>query len=247
MLFTHGGYVGSQRVGERSLYLMISVSKLIRGMVKPEEISEPAERAWWLRTLLVLQAPRPVFGALRDDSDDSASARQEPVTAIVFLAGIAAALGAARNQGLLDDPDFDHTLVAVWVIAAGGVQGFFGYWILGAALFAGLSAVGDPGTYRNARHLLAFAAVPLALSLLVVWPLRLAVLGDSVFRAGGDDHGAGAVALDVLEVGLDLWAAALLLLGVRVVHAWSWGRSLAAFGVTIAVLVALAFGVALFA
>jgi hypothetical protein len=224
---------------------MISLSKLVRGMLKPEETSEAAERVWWLRALLVVQAPRPVFGALRDDSDDSASARQEPVTAIVFLTGIAAALGAARNQGLLDDPDFDHTLVAVWVIAAGGVQGFFGYWLVGGALFAGLSAVGDPGSYRNARHLLAFAAVPLALSLVVVWPVRLTVFGDSIFRAGGDDHGAGAMALDALEVALDVWAAALLLLGVRVVHGWSWGRSLAAFGVTIAVLVALAFGLSL--
>jgi hypothetical protein len=195
----------------------------------------------------VLQAPRTVFGALRDDSDAAASARQEPVTAIAFLVGIAAALGAASHQALLDDTDFDRTLVAVWVIAAGGVQGLFGYWILGAALYGGLSAVGQAGTYRNARHLLAFAAVPLALALLVVWPLRLAVFGDDVFRADGDDHGSLAVALDVLQVGLELWAAALLLLGIRVVHAWSWGRSLAAGGVTLAVLVALAFAFSLVA
>ena len=30
-------------------------------------------REWWLRTLLVLQAPRPVFVALRDDTAESAS------------------------------------------------------------------------------------------------------------------------------------------------------------------------------
>ena len=214
-------------------------------MQKPAETSELRERAWWLRTLLVLGAPRAVFGALRDDSDEAASARQEPVTAIVFLAGIAAALGAGRNAALLDDPDFDNTLVAVWVIAAGGVQGLFGYWILGAALYAGLSAVGPPGSYRGARHLLAFAAVPLALTLLVVWPLRLAAFGSDVFRAGGDDDGALALALDALEVALYLWCAGLLLVGVRVVHGWSWRRSLAAFGVTIAVLVALAFAITL--
>jgi hypothetical protein len=216
-------------------------------MLETAETNEAAERAWWWRTLLVLQAPRAVFGSIRNDSDAAAEARQEPVTAIVFLVGIAAALGAASQQALLDDPDFDRTLVAVWVIAAGGVQGIAGYWIVGAALYGGLSAVGPPGTYRNARHLLAFAAVPLALALLVVWPLRLAVFGADVFRAGGDDHGALALGLDVVQVGLDLWAAGLLLLGVRVVHRWSWGRSLAAGGVTVAVLVALAFAFSLVA
>jgi hypothetical protein len=216
-------------------------------MPKPVETSERLERAWWLRTLLVLQAPAAVFGALRDDSDEAAEARQEPVTAIVFLAGVAAALVAARSSTLLNDPDFDNTLVAVWVIAAGGVQGLFAYFILGGALFAGLSAVGDPGRYRHARHLLAFAAVPLTLSLLVVWPVRLALYGGDVFRSGGSDHGAGATALDVLEAALYLWAAGLLLLGVRVVYGWSWGRSLAAFGMTIAVVVALAFAISLFA
>ena len=214
-------------------------------MRKPVESSEPAQREWWLRTLLVLQAPGAVFGALRDDSEEAAEARQEPVTAIVFLAGIAAALGAGRNAGLLDDPDFDNTLVAVWVIAAGGVQGLFGYWVLGAALFAGLSALGEPGSYRGARHLLAFAAVPLVLTLLVVWPVRLAAFGSDVFRAGGDDDGALAVALDAVEVALYVWCAGLLLVGVRVVHGWSWRRSLAVFGVTIAVLVALAFAISL--
>src|SRR3954468_5830302 len=121
-------------------------------METAEEV-EAREREWWLRALVMLQAPRSVFAALRDDSDEAASARQEPVTAIVFLAGMAAALAAARSSALLDDSDFDGTLVAVWVIAAGGVQAFFAYWILGAAIFGGLSGVGDAGRYRNARHL----------------------------------------------------------------------------------------------
>ena len=49
-------------------------------------------RDWWLRALLVLQRPRPVFVALRDDSKESVSDRAEPVLAIVLLAGIAALL-----------------------------------------------------------------------------------------------------------------------------------------------------------
>ena len=63
-------------------------------------------RDWWLRTLLVLQRPRPVFVALRDESRESLSDRAEPVLLIVILAGIAGVLAtrhrraAARRQRL---------------------------------------------------------------------------------------------------------------------------------------------------
>jgi len=49
-------------------------------------------RDWWLRTLLVLQRPRPVFVALREDDPDAVAERAEPVLLIVWLAGIAADL-----------------------------------------------------------------------------------------------------------------------------------------------------------
>jgi hypothetical protein len=44
------------------------------------------EREWLLRAVLVLQRPRAVFAALRDDDDVSAQARQEPIVALVLLA-----------------------------------------------------------------------------------------------------------------------------------------------------------------
>jgi hypothetical protein len=44
-------------------------------------------RDWWLRTLLVLQRPRPVFVALREDDPDVAAERSEPDHLIVWLAG----------------------------------------------------------------------------------------------------------------------------------------------------------------
>ena len=194
------------------------------------------ERAWWLRVLVVLRAPRAVFAALRDDSEAASSARQEPVTAIVFLAGVAAALAAARNAELLDREAFDALLVAVWVIAAGGVQGLAAYWLLGAALYAGLSGVGNAGPFRRVRHLFAYACVPLVAALVVVWPLRLAAFRGDVFRDGGSDEGALARVLDVAEVAAYLWAAVLLLVGVRTVYSWSWGRSLAASGLAVVVL-----------
>src|SRR4051812_48807983 len=115
------------------------------------ETTETRERAWWLRVPLVLGDPRAVFTALRDDSEEAAEARQEPVTAIVFLTGLVAALLAARRGSLLDSGDFDRLLVAVWVIAAGGVQGLVDYWIAGGGGFAGRSGFGEPGRHPGAR------------------------------------------------------------------------------------------------
>ena len=60
-------------------------------------------RDWWLRTLLVLQRPRPVFVALRDDSREAAADRSEPVLLIVLLAGMAIALGSSAGARLADD------------------------------------------------------------------------------------------------------------------------------------------------
>jgi hypothetical protein len=186
------------------------------------------ERAWWLRSLLVLQAPKPVFAALRDDSDDAASARQEPVTAVVFLAGIAGILASGVAGELLDDDDFDRLLVPFWIIFAGAAQGFGSYWIGGGFLHLAVRGLGAPGTYRQARHLLAFAAVPLALSLFLLWPLRLAAHGSDLFRDGGEDSGAANAAFEVGEAAFAAWSLGLLVLGARVVHRWSWGRAVGA-------------------
>ena len=56
------------------------------------------EKAWFLRALLVLQSPRPVFAALRDDSDEAAEARQDAGGAIVWLAGIAVGARDHRRE-----------------------------------------------------------------------------------------------------------------------------------------------------
>jgi hypothetical protein len=190
--------------------------------------TESLEREWWLRSLLVLQAPTPVFAALRDDSDEAASARQEPATALAFLAGIAGILASGVGGGLLDDEDFDRLLVPFWIIFAGAAQGFGAYWIGGGLLHLAVRGVGATGTYRLARHLLVFAAAPLVVSLVLLWPLRLAVHGSDLFRAGGDDSGAADVAFEVGEAAFAVWSLSLLVLGVRVVHRWSWGRSVGA-------------------
>jgi hypothetical protein len=190
-------------------------------------------RDWWLRAALVLQRPRPVFVALRDDSKDSLADRAEPVLAIVLLAGIAAVLASSVAGRLMDDSSYDGLLVAVWAFIAGGLYGMFGYYAFGALLHRSAKALGSQGSYRRARHVVAFAAVPIALSL-VLWPVKLAIYGESLFRTGGSDHGAGVRVFDGLELIFLLWAAALLLVGVRAVHGWTWARAAAASGPVLA-------------
>lgn len=199
------------------------------------------EREWWLRVPAVLLGPRAVFVALRDDSREEVDARQEPVLALVYLAGIAAVLGTSTAGRLLDDPEYDVLLVAVWAVVAGGFYAFAGYWLIGGALYLGARGLGGLGDYRRARHVLAFALVPLALSLLVLWPVELAAFGTDVFRRGGSDDGAAGTAFDVLELAFALWSAGLLLVGVRAVHGWSWWRSLGALGLVALFLTAFAY------
>jgi hypothetical protein len=174
-----------------------------------------------------------VFVALRDDSKDSLADRAEPVLAIVLLAGIAAVLASSVAGRLMDDSSYDGLLVAVWAFIAGGLYGMFGYYAFGALLHGSAKVLGSQGSYRRARHVVAFAAVPIALSL-VVWSVKLAVYGESLFRTGGSDHGAGVRVFDGLELVFLLWAAALLVVGVRAVHGWTWARAAAASGLVLA-------------
>jgi hypothetical protein len=186
-------------------------------------------RDWWLRTVLVLQSPRAVFVALRDDSPKVASARAEPVLMIVWLAGMASVLSTATAGHLMDDHDYDALLVAVWTFLAGGLYGGFAYWAFGGVLHGGVKALGSQGSYRRSRHLLAFAAVPIALSL-VLWPVKVALYGADVFHRGGVDAGGGGTAFGLLSLVFALWSLGLLAIGVRAVHGWTWARTVGAIG-----------------
>jgi hypothetical protein len=194
------------------------------------EASDQSERDWWLRALLVLVSPRPVFAALRDDSDEAADARQEPLAAIVFLGGIGGVLMTTIVGRLMDDPEYDALLIVVWAIVAGALHGIVAYFVVGALALLGARLAGGLDSYRRARHVLGFAAVPLLASL-AVWPVRLAVYGEDTFRTGGADTGSGNAVFEGLELGFLAWALALLAIGVRTVHGWSWPRALAATAV----------------
>jgi hypothetical protein len=186
-----------------------------------------ADREWMLRALLVLQAPRAVFAALHDDSDESAHARQEPVLALLWLAGIAGVLATSVARTLLDDPSRDGIVVAVWAFIGGGMYGALAFWLGGAFLHGASHLLGGQGSYRRARHVVAFACAPIALSLFLLWPIGLAAFGGDLFRSGGSDSGTGGGVIFWAAVAAGLWALILLLIGIRAVHGWTWARSLA--------------------
>jgi hypothetical protein len=198
-------------------------------------------RAWWLRVPATLLSPRSVFFALRDeDDDDDVAARSEPLLLVIWLAGIAAVLATPTAADLLDDPDYDSTLLAIWTFIAGGIYGFVGYFVIGLALLFGVRLFGSLGSFRRARQSVGFALVPLAVSVLVLLPLRLALYGGDTFRAGGADEGTGERVLLGAQLAFAAWSVILLVLGVRVVHGWSWLRAAAAVVVAAALLAALA-------
>ena len=162
----------------------------------------------------MLWRPRKVLAGLRDDSEAAAQARSEAVLALVLLSGIASVLWTPVAGRILNDVALDWLDVAVWAFIGGGFYAV-AFYFAGGLILQWLARAGGWISYRQARHLLAFASAPVALSLFVVMPVRLAVYGEDVFRSGGSDRGAGAWAFAAVELVFVAWSLALLLLGLR--------------------------------
>jgi len=194
---------------------------------KVEAPAGQAEREWWLRLVRVLGAPASVFVWVRDDSEEAAAARQEPITALVFLSGISIFLSTRTAGRLFDDIEFDWLLVVVEAVVAGLLVAVQNFWIMGGAVYLGGRAADSAASYRQARHVTGLATAPFVLALLFVWPVRLAMFGADAFRSGGSDHGAAEVVFRTIDVGLLAWSAMLVYLGVRALNGWSWLRTLA--------------------
>jgi hypothetical protein len=192
------------------------------------------ERSWWLRAPAVLVAPRAVFVSLRDESDDAVEARQEPLLAIAGLAGITAVLGSPVARQLLNDASFSVSLIPVWAFLGGMVYAVAVYWLGGGLLYGAARRFGGLGSYRRARSMLALSAAPLALALFTLWPVRIAIYSEDLFRTGGTDWGPGDRTFGGLLYFAFAWSAILLVIGIRAVHGWSWGRSLATFALAAA-------------
>src|SRR5947209_3082383 len=201
--------------------------------------SSALERNWWLRAPAVLIAPRAVFVALRDESDEACEARQDPLVTLIVLAGIAAVLGTPVARSMLNDGS-SWLIVPVWAFIGGSFYALAVYWLGGGLLFGAARRLGSLGSYRRARNVLALSTAPLALSLVTLWPLRIAIYGEWLFRTGGNDYGPGDRAFNIFVAAALGWCAVLLVIGVRAVHGWTWGRSLATVGLAASVPVLLA-------
>jgi hypothetical protein len=171
-----------------------------------------AQRVWWMRAALVLVQPVAVFEELRDDSDEAFDARQEPVAALVVLAGIAGVLSTTFAGTLGDQPEFGPLEMVLWAFVGGTLEGAALYFLMGLIVYVGGAAAMSAWTFRHARHTLAYSVAPLAASL-PIW--AISVSGDR------------GTAFDVVRTLVICWCAALLVVGVKTLHAWTWQRALA--------------------
>jgi hypothetical protein len=189
---------------------------------------EPAARDWWRRVPHVLTAPRTVFAALANDDDVDVDARSEPVLAITILAGIAAVILTPAWGTVMDDSTVDALVLLVVTFVAGLFYGAAGYFLFGVSLWVGAKAAGVDARFRIARQIVAFAAVPLALSLVVVVPAIALRYGWDWFRTGGEDSGAGRDVVVTIGLAFAAWSLGLVALGLRTTFRLPWRGVLAA-------------------
>jgi len=212
--------------------------------VSTELAPTPAfERSWWLRAPLVLVAPRAIFAALRDESEEAIEARQEPL----LLMRRSQRSRRARQPDLPPHVERQRRLARAGPGARVRRRRLYAATLLarGRPALRRARRLGGEGTWRRARHVLALAATPLALSLLTFWPIRIAVYGQDLFRTGGDDYGRGDGIFGAVFLGFVAWSVWLLVVGVRTVHGWTWGRAAAAVGLAACVPVLIVLAVSL--
>jgi hypothetical protein len=186
------------------------------------EAGEAASREWWRRVPRIVTAPRPVFAALAETDDVDVDARAEPVLALTILGGMAAML-LAPGWNVMDDWTVDWLVVAVVTFIGALFYGAAGYFLLGLALWLGAKAVGVEAPFKIARQVVAFAALPLVLSLVVVLPTILVGYGEDWFRSGGaDDAGDGRTIVTAIGLAFVAWSLVLVGIGLRTTFRLPW-------------------------
>jgi hypothetical protein len=193
---------------------------------------------WWRRLPRILWAPREVLVALRETDEDDTAARQEPILAVVLLAGMTAVL--LMGGALVVDASVDGLVAAAITFIAGGLYGAAGYFVLGLGVWAGVRSAGGDGSFVQSRHLVAASAVPIAAAFALVAPVVAFVYGMDFFRPGSAAEGERTV----LGLGLPFvaWGLGLLVAGLRITFRLAWtgvATAVALGGVLVAVLVTL--------
>ena len=197
-------------------------------------------RVWWRLLPRVLTRPSDVFVALRSDDETDVEARSEPILAIVIVAGMAGILLTPAWGTLLDDQALDWLVLTVVTFIGALFYGAAGYFLLGFVVWLGTRGVGLDARARPARHVIAFSALPFALSLFVTGPAIVLGFGYDWFRTGGSDEGAGRAAVLAIALALAAWSVALLALGLRTTFRLPWRGVIGALGLAAVIVAALA-------
>jgi hypothetical protein len=197
-------------------------------------------RRWWRLVPRVLTRPTDVFVALRDDDETDVDARSEPILAIVIVAGMAGILLTPAWGTLLDEESLDWIVLAVVTFIGGLFYGAAGYFLLGFVVWLGARAVGLDTRGRKARQLVGFAALPLALSIVVTVPAIVLAFGYDWFRTGGSDDGSGRLIVVSVGLAFALWSLGLLALGLRTTFELPWRGVVGALALAAVMVAAIA-------
>ena len=179
-------------------------------------------RRWWRLVPRVLTRPVEVFVALREDDETDVEARSEPILAIVIVAGMAGILLTPAWGTLLDEESLDWLVLAVVTFIGGLLYGAAGYFLLGLVVWLGARGVGVDTRARKTRQVVGFAALPLALSIVITLPAIVLAFGSDWFRTGGSDDGSGRVVVVSAGLAFALWSLGLLAVGLRTTFELPW-------------------------
>jgi hypothetical protein len=172
--------------------------------------SESHVGLWWRRVPRMLWRPREVLVALRETDEDDEAARQEPILAVVLLAGMTAVL--LMGGTLVDDRTVDGLVAASVTFIAGALYGAAGYFVLGLGVLIGVRGANGQSAFRQARHLVAYSAVPIAASFFLVAPAIGLLYGVDYFRGMAPSSSGRVVA--ALGLPFVAWSAGLLVAGL---------------------------------
>jgi hypothetical protein len=123
---------------------------------------------------------------------------------------------------VMDDSTVDTLVLLVVTFIGGLFYGAAGYFLLGLALLLGAKAVGVDPPFKIARQVVAFAALPLALSFFVLVPTIALAFGGDWFRTGGSDEGTGRAVVTAIGLAFVAWSAVLVALGLRTTFRLPW-------------------------